>query len=102
MTKVVTKSMILDKLNGTNGFVTLDAAGPVEEASATMPLEIVLKTILSAKGLTPGKDCEVTDFYCTDTGIVLRYEKGEYSRNSAVPSKITDLFAGDRGTIRSE
>jgi len=94
--------MILDKLNGTNGFVQLSATGATEEKSAAMPIEIVLKTILKSKGLEPGKNCEVTDFYSTDGSIVLHYETGEYARDAVVPDNIADFFAGNRGTVRTE
>jgi len=100
MSVAKTKSSILDRLNGTNGFVVIEATGPVKTESAEMPIEIALRSILEAQKLVPGKNCEITDFWVSDLGINVEYRVGGFEKVSNVPENVGRLFGQDAGTVR--
>jgi hypothetical protein len=89
------KAQILNRLNHTTQFDSIDPEGPVESKTAEMPVFLVLKAIAEAQGLKPGQDCVVTDYVVGGDGISLKYLKGKFSRTRVVPEAVGELFAGE-------
>ena len=95
----LTKGQIINRLNKTNDFVVMEPAGPVQSLQAEMPILLVLRAIAQSQGLKPGEDCEITDYVVSADSVTLKYQKGQYSRESTVPSRVASLLAGDNAPI---
>lgn len=93
------KANIIQRLNGCTPFDQVVPKGTVETAQATMPVEIVLGSIVKAHGLTPGKDCRILDYTVTPDGITVKFHKGEFGKSRLVSGKIAELFTDGQADV---
>lgn len=89
-----TKQQVLDRLNGTNGFISLESEGAVVDKKAKLPLIHVIKALMEARSLEPGKNCEILDYHFGSDGLELEYQEGDFSRRMIVPDNIAEFFGG--------
>lgn len=95
----LTKGQIINKLNKTNDFITMEPKGPVQTLTAEMSILLVLRALAESQGLNPGENCEITDYTVSADAVTLKYQKGDYAKESVVPSRVANFFAGDSAPV---
>jgi hypothetical protein len=86
------KANVIQRLNGCTPFDQIVPQGTIEEAKATMPVELVLASIVKAHGLKPGADCAIRDYVVTPDGITVMFHKGKFAKSRLVSPAIAELF----------
>jgi len=77
----------------------MEPKGPVQTLKAEMSILLVLRALAESQGLDPGKNCEITDYIVGADAVTLKYQKGEFARESTVPSRVASLLAGDNAPV---
>lgn len=95
----LTKGQIINRLNKTNDFVVMEPKGPVQSLQAEMSILLVLRALAESQGLNPGENCEITDYIVSADSVTLKYQKGEFSKESTVPSRVASFLAGDSAPV---
>lgn len=95
----LTKGQIINRLNKTNDFVVMEPKGPVQTLKAEMSILLVLRALAESQGLQPGDNCEIIDYVVSADAVTLKYQKGNFTRESTVPSRVASLLAGDNAPV---
>lgn len=87
------KKEIIERMNGENAFVRLIPKKAGESKISETDIVVLLDTVVREAGLKPGETCKVTDFSCSDGGLKVSYQTGEFAKESVLPPSLLGALA---------